>query len=181
MKKLLIGLSALVVLLISGCGNQIQQTAQPKEALESTHIAGIGDVILHIDKKSNLKNAFGKADVFGRTTDNGYSELRFAGIDKNANRIFYRKDIDILTNETTMSRTKIAQTYGHADTNLYGNNASTNYSSTTYMPSSDYHKAIPSDTIQIKLSKNENKLYFLGHVVHIIEATSHSLKYKITK
>ncbi len=173
--------ASLLVLAIVGCGSKIKNTVQPTQALGTKHVVGAGGVVLHIDKESSLKNAFGKADVFGRTTDKGYSELRFVGIDSSGNKIFYRKDIDILTNETTMSRANVSRTYGNINTNVYGNRASTNYTATTVNPSSDYHMGIPSDIIQIKLPKNKNKIYFLGHTVTIINATSHSLEYKITK
>lgn len=164
-----------------GCGSQIQNQVQVTQTLGTKYTIGVGEVVAHVDKKSNFKNAFGKADVFGRTTDKGYSKLRFAGLDNSGNKIFHRKDIDILINETTMSKTPIAYTSGHANTNFNYNTANTNYSSTTVLPQSDYHMVSPSSTIKIKLPKNENKLYFEGHTVTIIKATTYSLEYKISK
>lgn len=178
--------------LISGCAT-IEHTSNTEQPIGQPKIVGVGDVVLRVNKQRNLENAFGKADLFGRTTNEGFSELRFAGVEKSGEVVLYRKDVRIITNETTMSRTPISTTNGSASTNITGNffnnsnsgnitaNARTNYSSTTLMPASDFHVVVPTETIPIRLSSEETEVPMEGYVVEIIKATPSSLEYKITK
>src|SRR5437867_4045531 len=64
---------------------------------------GVGGVIVHVDRKRSLENAFGKADVFGRKTYEGFSELRFMGV-QNGQVAIRRVDVAVYNDETTMSR-----------------------------------------------------------------------------
>ncbi len=185
-------ISLLTATLITGCAT-IDHTANTEQPIGQPTIVGVGDVVLRVNKQRNLENAFGKADIFGRKTNEGFSELRFAGVEKSGEIVLYRKDIRIITNETTMSRTPISTTTGSANTNVagsyygngnYGNvnaNARTNYSSTTLMPASDFHIVVPAETIPIRLSSGETKVPMEGYVVEIIKATPSSLEYKISK
>lgn len=190
MKSRVIPLVAAV--LIAGCAT-IEHTSNTEQPIGQPTIVGVGDVVLRVTKQRNLENAFGKADLFGRKTNEGFSELRFAGVEKSGEVVLYRKDVRIITNETTMSRTPISTTTGSASTNVTGNyygnsnygnvnaNARTNYSSTTLMPASDFHVVVPAETIPIRLSSGETKVPMEGYVVEIIKATPSSLEYKITK
>lgn len=178
--------------LIAACAT-IEHTAKTEQPIGQPTIAGVGDVVLRVTKQRNLENVFGKADLFGRKTNEGFSELRFAGVEKSGEVVLYRKDVRIITNETTMSRTPISTTTGSANTNVTGNyygnrnsgnvnaNARTDYSSTTLMPASDFHVVVPAETIPIRLSSGETKVPMEGYVVEIIKATPSSLEYKITK
>ena len=178
--------------LIAGCAT-IKHASNTEQPIGQQTIAGVGDVVLRVNKQRNLENAFGKADIFGRKTNEGFSELRFAGVEKTGEVVLYRKDVRIITNETTMSRTPISATSGSANTNVTGNyygsgnygnvnaNVRTNYSSTTLTPASDFHVVVPAETIPIRLAPGETKVPMEGYVVEIIKATPSSLEYKITK
>ena len=190
MNRLIIPLVAAA--LIAGCAT-IDHTSNIEQPIGQQTIVGVGDVVLRVNKQRNLENAFGKADIFGRKTNEGFSELRFAGVEKTGEIVLYRKDVRIITNETTMSRTPISTTTGTATTNMtgsyygnsnYGNvnaNARTNYSSTTLRPTSDFHVVVPAETIPIRLAPGETKVPMEGYVVEIIKSTPSSLEYKITK
>jgi hypothetical protein len=187
-------ISLLAAAIISGCST-IEHTSSTEQPTGKPTIAGVGDVVLHVNKQRNLENAFGKSDIFGRKTNEGFSELRFAGVEKSGEIVLYRKDVSIITNETTMSRTPFSTTSGSASTNVSGDyygdknnsnsningNATTNYSSTTLTPVSDFHIIVPVDTIPIRLSPNETKIPMDGYVVEILKAAPNSLEYIITK
>ena len=74
-RSVILGLGALV----TACSPVRQETAVSRPAGVET-FASIGDVMIRIDARENLPNAFGKADIFGRTRDRGFSDLRFMGI-----------------------------------------------------------------------------------------------------
>ena len=98
---------------ISGCA-AIEHTSYIEQPVGQARIAGIGDVVLRVNKQRNLENISGKADIFGRKTNEGFAELRFAGVEKSGEIVLYRKDVQIISNETTMSRTPIAFNTGQA-------------------------------------------------------------------
>jgi hypothetical protein len=178
--------------LVFGCAS-IQHSTSTEQPIGEKIIAGVGDIVLGLNKKRNLENVLGKADIFGRKTNEGFSELRFAGVESSGEVVLYRKNVHVLTNETTMSKAPISRTTGSTNTNLtgsfYGNgnhgninsNATTNYTSTTTKPTSDYHVFIPSETIPIRLAPGETKFHMEGYVVEIIKATTNSITYKINK
>jgi hypothetical protein len=66
--------------------------------------ASTGDVMVRVDMRDDLPNAFGRADMFGRTQDRGFIELRYMGLNASGEPTFRRRDVDIYTNETTMSQ-----------------------------------------------------------------------------
>ena len=150
-------------------------------------------MVLRVERERSLENAFGKADIFGRKTKEGFTELRFGGVEENGEIVLIRKDVQILTNETTMSRTPMATTTGQATTsvsgagNSYSGNAliqgsgTTNYSSTTLMPQKDYHVVVPSGTVAVRVAPNEKRIPVAGHMIEIIAASRNSLEYKISK
>ncbi len=190
MKQLLILLSLAV--LVGGCAT-IDHTANIEQPINRQTIVGVGDVVLRVNKQRNLENAFGKADIFGRKTNEGFSELRFAGVEKTGEVVLYRKDVQIVTNETTMSRTPLSTTTGSSNSTISGNyqaagnvgtvnaNARNNYSSTALSPTSDFHVVVPAETIPIRLAVGETKVPMEGYIVEIINAAPNSLEYKITK
>jgi hypothetical protein len=177
---------------MAGCA-AIEHATIAEQPIGQQVVVGVGDVVLRVNKQRNLENAFGKADIFGRKTNEGFSELRFAGVEKTGEVVLYRKDVQIITNETTMSRTPLSTTTGSADSTVTGNyygagnagtvnaNARTNFSSTTLLPPSDFHVVVPAETIPIRLAVGETKVIMEGYVVEIIKATPNSLECKITK
>ena len=190
MKRLIASLLLLVG--ISGCAT-IEHSSNAEQPIGKQVIVGIGDVVLYINKQRDLENIFGKASISGRKTNEGFSELRFAGVETNGEVVFYRKDVRIVTNETTMSRTPFSTTTGSSQSTMTGSyygsgnvgtinaNASTSYSSTTLSRTSDFHVVVPADTIPIRLPAGETKFPMEGYVVEIIRATPTSLEYRITK
>ena len=187
--KLLIVIPLLSALL-AGCA-AVEHTSKTEQPIGEKRIVGVGDVILKVNKQRSLENVFGKSDIFGRKTNEGFSELRFAGVEPSGEIVLYRKDVLIHTNETTMSRTPFTTSTAIANTNLSGNyyqygntgrlsgNAQTTYTSTTMSPTSDYHVVVPSETIPIRIPKGESKVPMAGYIVEIIRATSSSLEYQV--
>lgn len=187
-----LGMGAMLVLGAWACA-PIQHTTASAQPLETPLLAGIGDVVLRIDKKRNLQNAFGASDIFGRKTNEGFVEIRYAGVERSGEVVLARKDVQIVSNETTMSRTPLSYTAGQATTNATGTvyssansatlsgTAKTTYQSATIAPLSDFHVVVPSDSMAIRLVPPDNLLPVEGHVIEILRATSTSLQYRIRK
>jgi len=180
----------LLSIFLTGCST-IEHTSIIEQPINKIQFVGVGDIVLKVNKQRTLENAFGKADIFGRKTNEGSSELRYAGVEKNGEVVFYRKDVKIITNETTMSRSSVSSTTGTTSTNTTGNynggsnygnvslNSQTTHSSTTLNPTSDFHVVVPENTIPIKISRGITKVPMEGYNIEIIKATSSSLEYRI--
>jgi hypothetical protein len=176
----------------TGCSS-IDRTAAAQQPLNKALLAGPGDLVLRVERERNLENAFGKADIFGRKTKEGFTELRFAGVESSGEIVLSRKDVQVVTNETTMSRTPISTTTGRATTNVSGTatpqgnstrvqgTATTNLSSTTIAPIQDFHVVVPSDAVAIRLASNERRVPLAGFVIEIISASANSLEYRVLK
>ena len=68
--------------------------------------AGIGDVVLRTMSEKSLPNAFGGADIFGRTTPTAQTTVVFEGTHQ-GKVIFSRRSMDIDTGATTMNSTPL--------------------------------------------------------------------------
>ena len=179
---------------LSSCGS-IERTASSQQPIGKVLVAGPGDVVLRIDRERSLTNVVGKADIWGRKTNEGFSEIRFAGVELNGQVVFYRKDVQILSNETTLTRTPMSFTSASASANTavsgtaatYGNSAQLSGtsrsvgSSTTISSGAEYHVAVPSDTIAIRLGPNERRVPISGYVVEILSASPNAIEYRVTQ
>ena len=171
----------------------IDHTASAKQPIGTALIAGPGDLVLRVDRERSLENVLGKADIFGRKTKEGFTEIRFAGVEATGEIVLFRKDVQIMTNETTMSRTPFATTTGKSTTsvtgsaNTYGDTtrlqgtSTTNYSSTTVLPQKDFHVIVPSDTVAVRLAPGEKRLPLAGYIIEVVSASRNSLEYKLSK
>lgn len=105
MKKFNFLVLALVTFLISSCGT-IEQKSSIAQPIGEVRLAGIGDVVLRLTTEKNLPNAFGKADIFGRTTPTGSTTVIFEGV-QSGRAIFSRKSVDIDSRATTMNSSPV--------------------------------------------------------------------------
>jgi hypothetical protein len=67
--------------LVAACGT-IQHYQTPAQPLGKLLAVGIGDVVLRINKSKDLTNIAGKADLWGRRSDLGYTEVRYLGAEQ---------------------------------------------------------------------------------------------------
>lgn len=145
--------------------------------------ASAGDLLLRVNRQDDLPNAFGRADLFGRTRDRGYTEIRYMGLNANGNPTFRRRDVEIATNETTMSRSGGFSTYSaQASGKRTGTAASASYAATgaTFIPAQAQVIPLPPDTIEIVLDLRDGRTLTIGqHGAEILEATSAGVRYRV--
>ncbi len=174
-----------VAFVLNAC-TPIHHTQMIEQPIGQQLVAGPGDLVIRVNKQRDLKNAFGRADIFGRKTDEGYSELRFAGVETDGTFVFYRRDVDIVTNETTMSRSVSSQNYGSTTTNVTRTSpnsamATTTGTVTTVNPPSDYHVVVPPETIAIRIPSGSKSFPFENYKVEIVATTPTSFTYYLSQ
>lgn len=154
--------------LLSACA-PVAQTSVSSRTLGTQAYSSVGDIMFRADAKESLPNAFGRADLFGRTRDRGFSELRYMGLNRANQPVFRRRDVDVLTNETTMSRSQ-------ADTTVFSvaQPAGAGIIVTGVATSSPQAnvQVLPPDTVEFALDLSKGRTITIhDHTVEIVAAT----------
>ena len=133
----------------------------------------VGDVMLKVEVRESLPNAFGGADIFGRTREIGFSELRYMGLDPSGYPIFRRRDVEIVTNETTMNRS------GTGVVSIPPISSGGPVTGIITRPHAPNIQALP-DTVEFGLDLSKSHMLTIrGRTVEIIDASGPGVRYRI--
>lgn len=171
------------MVLLAACAPVEKQATLSGASIGAVRTAGPGDTVMEFDLKKPLPNAFGKADVFGRTTYAGRTSVRFVGAQSGV-ALFERSDLSVETDATTMSQTplyvphttttNISGTVGNAP--FSGSASSTSYSVVGPRPSRSYTSA--SQPILIRLSAGQS-VRIEGRSLTVVRVSPASVEYRI--
>lgn len=152
--------------MLSACA-PVAQTTSLNKPVGAQAYASVGDIVIRADASENLPNVFGKADIWGRTKETGFSELRYMGVNKRGQPVFRRRDVDVISNASTMTRTPISATTVNAQTN--GNNATG--TALQIRSLQENTQVLPADTVEfvLDLSKSHT-VTFRDRVIEVVEA-----------
>lgn len=172
-----------VLMATVACAPVQTATTLATPASGAARVAGPGDVVMDFQSRRALPNAFGGADIFGRTTDAGRTTVRYLGSQGQV-AVFERADISIQSNATTMtetplllpqtSRTSVRGTIG--TTPIAGSATSTSYQYIAPRPSSAYATASP--PIQIRIASGQS-VTIQGHTLRVGRVTPTSVEYSV--
>jgi len=173
-------LAVCLIVATSGCAPVEMKAAADRPAGET--YASAGDVVLKVQRTDNLPNAWGRADLFGRTRDRGFTELRYMGLGPQGMPVFRRRDVEIITNETTMSRTAGISTYQAAGSAFVAGGAgSARYGATgtTIIPATASVTPLAPDTVEFPLDLRQGRTVTVGtNGIEVIEATAAGVRYR---
>ena len=96
----------LAAALAIGCG-AIRSYQTVQQPMATTLTAGLGGKLFRIERSGDLPNAFGGADIWGGKVDQGFLELRFAGVADDGRIVLRLTDVETRSNETTRHRMPI--------------------------------------------------------------------------
>ncbi|MDO8838518.1 MAG: hypothetical protein Q7V31_06275 [Parvibaculum sp.] len=181
--------SGLVIVLaaihIQACA-QVEHKNTIAQPVDQVLRAGIGDAIVTINSEKSLPNAFGRADLFGRTTPTGLITVQYLGTD-GTNAKFVRRAVDINTGATTMNsspivipNTQTTTTSGYIGTTPVAA-TSTTYGPPTVIPANPpAAQVMPQAEVVflVDLSK-EREFVVSGKLIEVIDATPSSITYRI--
>ncbi|TGV08747.1 hypothetical protein EN816_32300 [Mesorhizobium sp. M8A.F.Ca.ET.173.01.1.1] len=173
----------LSALALTACSPVETKTSLISPTAGEIRSAGPGDIVMGFQSRRALPNAFGKADLFGRTTNAGGTTVRYLGT-RGSQAIFERSDIAIESNATTMSETplilpsttntNISGTVGGMP--VTGTATSTSYKYIPARGSSQY--ATTAQPIQIALAKGQS-VRIEGRVLRVVRVSLTSVEYRI--
>ncbi len=143
----------------------------------------IGGQVFKVTRTSPLSNAFGRADIFGRTVDRGSVELRYQGQTPDGKIVLRLIDFDVRSNETTMNRTRVGVTSatGSATYNPGTNTATGRGTAITVVGQEGRNELLPANTTEFTVDLQKKKELRLGSVtVVILDADETSIKYSLS-
>lgn len=171
-----------------GC-TAIQERSTTNISENTPLYAGAGDALLKIDTVKNLPNAFGKADVFGRTTPTGRTTVTYHGV-RNGKAILVRESLDIETGATTMNSTPLVipnQTNASYRGNIggtYFSGTSTSTGSPTVIPANTPDAVINQrGAVVVEVSKDELPADVLmgDFIITVTDFSSLKLDYSVRR
>jgi hypothetical protein len=172
---------AAALLTLAGCSTIESKTYLAQPANRSLQ-ASVGGVVVHVDRKRDLENVFGKADLYGRKTYEGFSELRFMGV-QDGQVALRRVDVVVLNDETTMSRGGFMPTSSTSQTTgTFGNvpfSATTNKWGSTYIPPRPGNVSVSTPSVIDFLVPIGQPLPFEGYTVTFSGADSVRVSYTV--
>jgi len=182
-KKLVVAAVLLSGLALSACSSVETKTSLVTPAGGTVRTAGPGDVVMDFQSRKALPNAFGKADLFGRTTNAGRTTVRYVGT-RGGQAYFERSDVVVESNATTMSETPLivphttntSMTGMIGNVPVYGNANSTSYQFIPARGSSQF--ATASQPVQFSLGA-EQSAAISGKTLRVISVGGASVQYRI--
>jgi hypothetical protein len=126
---------------------------------------GIGDTVLRAENRESMPNAFGGADIFGRTRPTGFSTVQYGGMQGNK-VVLLRNSVVTQSEATTMNST--------------GQFVSNGQNSFYIPPAGASQTSVAQGTPPIIVDyKTVPSVPMMGHVIFIEAATPTSLTYHI--
>lgn len=168
---------------LPGCSPVETKTSLVSPVGGAVRTAGPGDVVMDFQSRKALPNAFGKADLFGRTTNAGRTTVRYVGT-RGGQAYFERSDVVVESNATTMSETPLivprttntSMTGMVGNVPVYGNANSTSYQFIPARGSSQY--ATASQPIQFSLGAGQS-VAISGKTLRVVSVGGASVQYRI--
>jgi len=177
-RRLWLGL--VVALAVSGCA-QVQQRQQLAEPVNVVMRTPVGGAIATVVKDRDLPNVFGRADIYGRTVDAGFTRLVYRGRGSDGSVLVEQIDVDIKSNASTLTRPPVANTPTQPAV------LSSRESGVAYGTSRTLRVASPADQVampmpgaaRFSVPKQTSLTLPTGQTVEFIAAEPHELIFRI--
>jgi len=169
-----------IALMAGGCA-QVQQRQQLAEPVGLVMRTPVGGAIATIVKDRDLPNAFGRADIYGRTIDAGYTRIVYRGRGSDGSVLVEQIDVDVKSNASTLTRAPVI--YSRTQPAV----ASSRESGVAYGTSRTVSVASPADQVfmpmpsaaQFAVPKQRTLTLPTGQSVEFLSAEPHQLIFRI--
>lgn len=175
--KALFALTAFSAFTIPGAalGKEKTEINQP---LGKSVFVSVGDRMVRVTIREPLPNAFGGSDIFGRKREKGFVELRFMGIAPDGRAVFRRSTVDVISNETTLSRSQ--SLFGNSSISQNGSGA--NAAVVVEGPDGTGLEVLPPNTIEFALDISKHRIITVeGYTIHLEGADPGGVSFLIEK
>lgn len=186
-----IAVSLALVNLVS-CGDiapSSRVSSDGMQTAEGEYVAGVGDAVLEVVQQESLPNAFGGADIFGRTRPTGTVGLYYAGRSGNE-AVFVRRDVAIQSARTTMNSSPVVINPS-STTNFSGTFGGYGYSGTSsttaapiFLPPNtpqDQITGVREMRVAVPLASGRNSLVIAGRRLTVLSADGNQVMYRLSE
>lgn len=159
--------------ILASCA-EIQRNQTLDRQSGEIYSVSINQPMYKLHKVRDLPNVFGKKDIWGGKINEGFTELRFMGTNKDGLIILHLTDLEIQSNESVFTRYQIPTSTINA--------TSDTQAVITHNPKPQaIIRQLPSHTVEI-LFDPDDKLLELGNIsIEILEARKMNLTYRVTQ
>jgi hypothetical protein len=171
---------AVAALTVAGCA-EVQQRQQLAEPIGLVMRTPVGGTIATIRKDRDLPNAWGRADIYGRKVDAGFTKIIYRGRESDGSILVEQIDIDLKSNASTLTRppviytrTQPAVASSRESGAVYGSSRTVSIAS----PSEQSAVALP-NAAQFSVPKQSSLTLPTGQTVEFIAAERHELIFRI--
>lgn len=155
-----------------------KQKTEINQPLNEELYTSVGDNLVKVTIREPLPNAFGGSDIFGRKREKGFVEVRFMGMTQDGRAIFRRRVVDIVSNETTMSRSQ--SLFGSSSINQSGSGA--NAAIINEASDGAGMEVLPANTIEFALDVSKHKAITVeDYSIQILSVDQGGVSFTITK
>ena len=173
-------LGSLFVLLIVGCAT-IEKYDIPDLPEGTTFQRYKGQRLVRVKKVEDLRNAFGKADIWGGKVDKGFTEIYFGGFDGKKVSLVV-SDQDIETNASVFTRyfpSSTSSASAKSTPNADGS-VTTTAQATTHQSSKEWREKLPGNSFEVLLNYPDEREAFLPNVsLKVIDVSEQRLSFQI--
>ena len=142
----------------------------------------VGGTIATMNKQKDLPNVFGKADLYGRKVDTGFTKLVYEGPAGGGGVAVAQIDVDVLSNADVFSRMP-AMAGSYSSASVYGNqnyvSGSGGSNSWAYVPRGEQNIVLPPNARRFTIPKGKTLTLQTGQRIEFISVESHQLTYRI--
>lgn len=168
---------------LAACAPVETKTSLTTPVVSQVRTAGPGDTVMSFESRRALPNAFGRADLFGRTTNAGRTSVRYIGT-QGSQAVFERSDVVVDSNATTMSETPLiipqtTTTHMHGSvgrTPVHGTATSTSYQFIPARGSTQY--ATAERPIQFTLGSGQS-VAIEGRTLRVVRVSPAAVEYVV--
>ncbi len=138
-------------------------------------VSSIGDGMVRVELRESLPNAFGGADIFGRKRNRGMVFLSYFGL-RDGKAVIRRRTVDIMSDETTVSRGGLSTFNGTATQS--GGTVSVSGISTR-APQSNV-VTLPPDTVEIYVDAVKGGVLTVeDQIIDVLAADENIIRFKV--
>lgn len=181
----------LALLVLAACGD-LKTRAQFHTPTDTLLSASPGSQLIEVEVRESLPNAFGNADIFGRTRPHSIYAIYFLG-QRGEDFVFQSRHVRLVSDATTMNSTAIVipqrSTTAHRGT-VTGTGGVANYSGTSTTsaapvvipPSGSSTVTLPPTDTEFALNLQENREISLPDaVIEVVGSADGMLQYYVRK
>jgi hypothetical protein len=177
--------------MLIGCA-QVEHRQQLVEPVGRATTVPVGGAIATISKEKDLPNIFGRADIYGRKVDTGFTKLVYRGRGKDGSILVEQVDVDVQSNASVLTRmpatysaSSTASVDGSFQADRYGGSGTLTgrQSSRAFgmAPHAEQNIVLPPNATAFAVPRGKTLTLRTGQTIEFLEAESHQLTYRITE